>query len=180
MWMWWYMRLYGMIWFGRGMRADHDQSVRSWVSMESNVGVDIRDGVEGMIGERVRELMNGRSKRRRETKNERTRKRRREHERGHEMKRMEERLVVRNVVTWKQEEIEECMREDIKGRMEVVLSELTADEIGMVWMEENEGECVVIYAKKAGIVLRGWALQMWGEEGQKRWSEEWWLWRWYR
>ena len=57
------------------MCADHDQSVRSWVSMESNVGVKIRDGVNGMIIERVRGVMNGRSEKRRERRNERRRER---------------------------------------------------------------------------------------------------------
>ena len=81
------------------MCADHDQSVRSWVSMESNVGEEIRDGVDGMMGERVRRLINGRSERRRERRNERKRERKEEHERGHEMERVEERLV-RDIVTY--------------------------------------------------------------------------------
>ena len=42
----------------------------------------------------------------------------------------------------------------------------------MVWMGEDERECGVIHAKKAGIVLRGRALQRWREEGQRRWFGE--------
>ena len=37
------------------------------------MGVEIRDGVDGMTGERMRGVMNGKSKRRRERRNERER-----------------------------------------------------------------------------------------------------------
>ena len=50
----------------------------------------------------------------------------------------------------------------------MLLSELKADENGMVWLGEKGEKCVVIRARMAGIVLRGWALYRWREEGQKR------------
>ena len=63
------------------MCADHVQSVRSRVSLESNVGVEVRDRVDGIMGKRVRELKNGwtngRSERRREKRNEKRMERRR-------------------------------------------------------------------------------------------------------
>ena len=81
------------------MCADHDQSVRSWASMKSMAGVEIRDGVDGMIGKRVRGLMNGRTNERSKRRRERMNERRREHERGNEVERMEEKLVM-VILTW--------------------------------------------------------------------------------
>ena len=39
------------------MCADRDQSVRSWGSVESGVGVEIRNGVDGVTRERKKGLM---------------------------------------------------------------------------------------------------------------------------
>ena len=61
-----------------------------------------------------------------------------------------------------------CERIQKEGWKVVLLSELKADESGM---GEDEGECVVIRAKKAGIVLRGKALQKWRKD-QRRWFGE--------
>ena len=46
-----------MIWCGKVMCADRDQSVRSWGSVESSLEVEIRDGVDGVMKERERGMM---------------------------------------------------------------------------------------------------------------------------
>ena len=164
LWMWWYVCLYVMIWIGRVMCEDHDQSVRSWVSMESNVGVEVRDEVDGMIGERVSGLMNrrtnGRSERRRERRNERRREKRREYERGNEIERMEESLLM-DIVTWNVQRMNMkehnrrrlrrvCERIQKEGWEVVLLSELKVDENGMVWMGENGREVCCDSRQKYG------------------------------
>ena len=54
----------------------------------------------------------------------------------------------------------------------VLLSELKADDSGMVWMGEDERECVMIHTKKVGVVLCGRTLRRERENGQKRWFGE--------
>ena len=39
-------------------------------------------------------------------------------------------------------------------------------------MGENENECVIIHSKKAGVILRGEALNVWVYEGQQKWYSE--------
>ena len=101
-WMWWYVRLYVMIWCGRVMCSDRDQSVRSWGNVESSVRVELRDGVDKVMRGREGGRMDGRSERRRERRNERRTERRKEQERGQEREQREERKesVLRDIVTW--------------------------------------------------------------------------------
>ena len=45
----------------------------------------------------------------------------------------------------------------------VLLTELRADEEGLVWLGEDEERVVLIHGKKAGVMLR--------EEGLEKWVE---------
>ena len=54
----------------------------------------------------------------------------------------------------------------------VLLTELRADEEGVVWLGEDEERVVLIHGKKAGVMLRGEALEMWVEGGQQKWFGE--------
>ena len=47
----------------------------------------------------------------------------------------------------------------------VLLTELRADEEGVVWLGEDEERVVLIHGKKAGVILRGEALGKWVEGG---------------
>ena len=47
----------------------------------------------------------------------------------------------------------------------VLLTELRADEEGVVWLGEDEERVVLIHGKKAGVMLRGEALEKWVEGG---------------
>ena len=61
----------------------------------------------------------------------------------------------------------------IKEKWEVVLlTELKAEEDGVVWLGEEEEEVALVHGKKAGIMLRGTALRRWVEEGQQKWIGE--------
>ena len=116
-----------------------------------------------------------RSERRRERRNERRRERR-----------VEERSVRRMegvIVTWNVQRM--SLRENNRARLRrvcdriiregweiVLLTELGAEENGVVWLGEEGEECVIVHARKAGVLLRGRALQMWVEEGQQKWYSE--------
>ena len=54
----------------------------------------------------------------------------------------------------------------------VLLTELRADEEGLVWLGEDEERVVLIRGKKAGVMLRGEALGKWVEGGQQKWFGE--------
>ena len=49
----------------------------------------------------------------------------------------------------------------------VLLTELRADEEGVVWLGEDEERVVLIHGKKAGVMLRGEALEKWVEGGSR-------------
>ncbi|KAI8519282.1 hypothetical protein Bbelb_025390 [Branchiostoma belcheri] len=49
------------------------------------------------------------------------------------------------------------------------VTELTADESGVIWMGESEDRVALIHSKKSGVLLRGEALQKWKNEGMKKW-----------
>ena len=67
-----------------------------------------------------------------------------------------------------QEEAEKCGGEGEAGEM-VLLTELRADEEGVVWLGEDEERVVLIHGKKAGVMLRGEALEKRVEGGQQKW-----------
>ena len=54
----------------------------------------------------------------------------------------------------------------------VLLTEPRADEEGVVWLGEDEERVVLIHWKKAGVMLRGEALEKWVEGGQEKWFGE--------
>ena len=54
----------------------------------------------------------------------------------------------------------------------VLLTELREDEEGVFWSGEDEGRVVLIHGKKAGVMLRGEALEKWVEGGQQKWFGE--------
>ena len=61
------------------------------------------------------------------------------------------------------------------GRQEweiVLMTEIRADEKGVVWLGGDEERVAVIHSERAAIVLRGQALEEWIGEGQKKWLEE--------
>ena len=110
--------------------------------------------------------------------------RRREWRRARRMReRAREETIGRVIVTWNLQRV--SMREAnrvrlrrvcervIKEKWEIVLvSELLAESNGVVWLGENENECVIIHSKKAGVILRGEALNVWVNEGQQKWYSE--------
>ena len=55
----------------------------------------------------------------------------------------------------------------------LLLTELRANEEGVVWLREDEKRVVLIHGKKAGVMLRGEALEKWVEGGQEKWFGEW-------
>ena len=59
-----------------------------------------------------------------------------------------------------------------KGWEMVLLTELRADEEGVVWLGEDKERVVLIHGKKAGVMLRGEALEKWVEGGQQKWFGE--------
>ena len=53
----------------------------------------------------------------------------------------------------------------------VLMTEVSADGEGVLWFGEDEDQVAVVHGRKAAIVLRGEALRLWIEGGQKRWLE---------
>ena len=54
----------------------------------------------------------------------------------------------------------------------VLMTEIRADEKGVVWLGGDEERVAVIHSERAAIVLRGQALEEWIGEGQRKWLEE--------
>ena len=54
----------------------------------------------------------------------------------------------------------------------VLLTELRADEEGVVWLGEDEERVVLIHGKKARVMIRGEALEKCVEGGQQKWFGE--------
>ena len=52
------------------------------------------------------------------------------------------------------------------------MTEVKADERGIIWLGEDEKSVAIIHSKRAAVVLRGRALEGWVEEDHKRWMEE--------
>ena len=90
---------------------------------------------------------------------------------------------VRKIVTWNVRRL--TMREHNRDRLRrvvgeivnrgweiVLMTEVKADERGVVWLGEEEGRVAVIHSERAAIVLRERALEEWVGEGQRKWLEE--------
>ena len=86
------------------------------------------------------------------------------------------------VVTWNlqgmsmREQYRRKLREVIgcmeRRRWEVLLmSEIRAEEEGVVWLGANENLTAVVHSRRTGIILRGRTLDKWIEEGQNKWFE---------
>ena len=54
----------------------------------------------------------------------------------------------------------------------ILMTEIRADEKGVVWLGGDEERVAVIHSERAAIVLRGQALEEWIGEGQRKWLEE--------
>ena len=54
----------------------------------------------------------------------------------------------------------------------VLMTEIRADEKGVVWLGGDEERVAVIHSERAAIVLRRQALEEWIGEGQRKWLEE--------
>ena len=54
----------------------------------------------------------------------------------------------------------------------MLVSELRADQEGVIWLGEDREQIAVVHGRKAGIILRGEALEEWKREGQKKWLGE--------
>ena len=52
----------------------------------------------------------------------------------------------------------------MKGWEIVLLSEISSDDEGVLWLGEEEERVVVVHAKKSAVVLRGEALEVWVRE----------------
>ena len=102
---------------------------------------------------------------------------------GRRRRQKEEEDERRKIVTWNVRSL--SMREhnrdrlrrilDEIGRQEweiVLMTEIRADEKGVVWLGGDEERVAVIHSERAAIVLRGQALEEWIGEGQKKWLEE--------
>ena len=81
------------------------------------------------------------------------------------------RLSVRETNRRRLRSVAERVRQERWER--VLLTELRADEEGVVWLGEDEERVVLIHGKKAGVMLRGEALEKWVEGGQPEmvWGE---------
>ena len=51
----------------------------------------------------------------------------------------------------------------------VLISEVTADQEGVIWLGEARDLIAVVHSKKAAIMLSGEAVQEWTNSGQKKW-----------
>lgn len=79
-------------------------------------------------------------------------------------------MSMREQYRRKLREVIGCMK---RRRWEVLLmSEIRAEEDGVLWLGENEDLTAVIHSRRAGIILRGGALEEWMAGGQKKWFEE--------
>ena len=52
------------------------------------------------------------------------------------------------------------------------MTEIRADEKGVVWLGGDKERVAVIHSERAASVLRGQALEEWIGEGQRKWLEE--------
>ena len=54
----------------------------------------------------------------------------------------------------------------------VLLSEVKAEEEGVVWLGQDEERVGVVHSRRAGVLLRGEALRWWCAEGMRKKVEE--------
>ena len=62
-----------------------------------------------------------------------------------------------------------CERAGREGWEVVLLSEVKAVEDGVVWLGEGENRVAIVHSRRAGVLLRGGALNAWVREGQRMW-----------
>ena len=87
------------------------------------------------------------------------------------------------IVTWNVQGM--SVRENNRARMRkvaekivreeweiVCLTEIRAECEGVVWLGEDECRVVLIHGKRSGVMLRGIAMEIWVEEGQRKWLNE--------
>ena len=86
----------------------------------------------------------------------------------------------REVVTWNAQGV--SMSENNRARLRrmagrvrregwemVCVTEVRAEGDGVVWLGEDEERVVVVHSSRAGVMLRGGALERWVEGGQRKW-----------
>ena len=88
--------------------------------------------------------------------------------------------MVREVVTWNLQrvslrEVNRCRLRRVvayvekKGWEMVLLTELSDDGEGVLWLGEGEQQVAIVHGCRAGILLRGDALELWKREGEQKW-----------
>ena len=60
-----------------------------------------------------------------------------------------------------------CERVEREGWEIVLLTEVKANEDGVIWMGEDDKRVAVVHSRMAGVLLRGDALRVWMREGQR-------------
>ena len=65
-----------------------------------------------------------------------------------------------------------CVRAERAQWEVVLLSEVLAEECGVVWLGDDDKKCAVIHSRKSAVLLRGRALRTWVNEGQQKWFGE--------
>ena len=91
-----------------------------------------------------------------------------------------ENQVRRDIVTWNLQRV--SLRENNRRRLRaivefiegkgweiVLLSEVSVEAEGVIWLGEEEHKVAIIHGMKSGILLRGVALDRWVQEGQQKW-----------
>ena len=89
----------------------------------------------------------------------------------------------RQIITWNLQRL--SLRENNRNRLRrvlgyieekgweiILITELSAEGEGIIWLGEEDRQVAVVHSKRVGIILRGEALRLWIGEGQKRWFEE--------
>ena len=93
------------------------------------------------------------------------------------------RKETKEVVTWNMQRVSlrEMNRRRLRRMVEfaerkeweiVLMSELSDDDEGVLWLGEGERQVAIVHGRRAGVMLRGGELRQWMEEGQKKWLYE--------
>jgi len=149
---------------------------RQLETVHPNPGPGVRRGVRGRGEENRRRRREGRHRRRRERRQGRVGE-------GEERVRGGGGRGECNIVTWNVQRM--SLRENNRGRLRrvveycersgweiVCLTELKTEDVGVVWLGEEETQVAVVHSKRSGVLLRGVALRRWIEEGQQKWMDE--------